>query len=375
MSNLDSKVLDKILAETIEKVKNSKHAVDDINSQVADECDKIKDEMCRINEKVKRLIEEVDNFRYKEQLARYELLIVSRDFKNHSEQDMKKAYDLALELQLRYRELQNEEKMLRQHRDRLARRYRKLSETARKASDLSIQISNVISYLTDNLKGVSSYVRKLQSREDLVVAIIKAQEDERKSIAREIHDGPAQAIANVVIRAEICKHLGTENAALLHELDGLVKTANTSLEDIRRVIFNLRPMHLDDLGLVYALKKFCEEFETQANIATEFVCTGDERRFNDTIEISVYRIIQEILNNARKHSEANNISVKMDITPLSVYICVTDDGIGFDPEKVDDTKHFGLKGIKERISLMEGIIDIVTAPNNGTSITIQIPLN
>lgn len=375
MSDFDGRVLDKILAETIEKVENSKHAIDDINSQVTDECEKIRYELERINENVKLIIEKVDNFKYREQLARYELFLVNKDFKNHTEEDMKKAYELALELQVRYRELQNEEKMLRQQRDRLARRYRKLSDTARKASDLSLQISNVISYLTNNLNGVNSYVRKLQSREDLVVAIIKAQEDERKSIAREIHDGPAQAIANVVIRAEICKHLGSENAALLNELDGLVKTANTSLEDVRRVIFNLRPMHLDDLGLVYAIKKFCEEFEKQANITTEFVCTGDDRRFSNTIEISVYRIIQEILNNARKHSGADNITVKMDITPLSIGIKITDDGIGFDPEKVDDTKHFGLKGIKERVNLMEGTIDIVSAPNNGTSIAIQIPLS
>jgi len=373
LADFDLKVLDRILSETIQKIQDGKSEVDEISNQVNDECDKIKKDLEEISKKVRSIIEKVDSFQYKEQLARYELFTVNRDYQLNTEDDMKKAYDTAMELQVKYRELQNEEKLLRQERDRLARRYRKLSNTAERAKNLSAQITEVIDYLAQSLEGMSSYVKKLKSKDDMVMTIIKAQEEERKSIAREIHDGPAQAISNVVIRAEICRQLGIDSPELLEELEGLERTANNSLEDIRRIIFNLRPMHLDDLGLIYAVKKYCEEFQKQTGIDVVIEYTGNDKRFDGTLEISMYRIIQEILNNARKHSRASSIIVSFNNTPLVLNVNIKDDGIGFIPEQVDYTKHFGLKGIRERVNLMDGSMEIKSAAGKGTEIIIEVP--
>ena len=375
MVDFDIKVLDDILNSTIQRIQEGKGEIDEISSQINEECEKLKKDLQEIGDKVNQIIKKVDSFQYKEKLARYELFITNRDFQSHSEAEMKNAYNAALELRDRYLELQQQERLLRQERDKLTRRYRKLSATAKRAQCLSAQIADVISYLAENLKGMSGYVKKLQGKDDMVIAIIRAQEEERKSIAREIHDGPAQAISNVVIRAEICKQLGIEKPELLEELEGLVATANNSLEDIRRIIFNLRPMHLDDLGLIYAVNKYCDDFEKRTGIRVLVKHTGCDRRFDDTHEISIYRIIQEILNNARKHSRADTIEIDFNVSPLVIGVTVSDNGIGFDPEGVDYTKHFGLKGIKERVNLMEGSIRIDSAKDRGTTFYIEIPFS
>jgi two-component system sensor histidine kinase DegS len=375
LADFDIKTLDNILSSTIQKVQEGKSEIDEISNQVSDECEKLRNDLQEISEKVNSIIKKVDSFQYKEKLARYEVFITNRDYRSHSEKEMKNAYTAALELRDRYQELQQQEKLLRQERDKLTRRYKKLSTTADRAKKLSSQITEVINYLAESLKGMSGYVKKLQGKDDMVIAIIRAQEEERKAIARDIHDGPAQAISNVVIRAEICKQLGIEKPELLEELEGLVSTANNSLEDIRRIIFNLRPMHLDDLGLIYAVGKYCEDFEKRTGIRVKVEHTGCDRRFNDTHEISIYRIVQEILNNARKHSGADTIEISFSISPLVIGVRIRDNGKGFNPDEVDYTKHFGLKGIKERVNLMEGSIDIVSAKGRGTTICIEVPFS
>ncbi|MFA7215897.1 MAG: histidine kinase [Bacillota bacterium] len=375
MADFDIKMLDGILNSTIQKIQEGKGEIDEISSQVSGECEKLKNDLQEISKKVDLIIKKVDSFQYKEKLARYEVFITNRDFRSHSEKEMKNAYNAALELRDRYQELQQQERLLRHERDKLTRRYRKLSATAERAKNLSAQITEVINYLAENLKGMSGYVKKMQGKDDMVIAIIRAQEEERKAIARDIHDGPAQAISNVVIRAEICKQLGIEKPELLEELEGLVSTANNSLEDVRRIIFNLRPMHLDDLGLIYAVSKYCEDFEKQTGIRVLVEHSGCDRRFDDTHEISIYRIIQEILNNARKHSGADTIEINFNISPLVIGVKVKDNGTGFDPDKVDYTKHFGLKGITERVNLMDGTVDIDSAKGRGTSIYIEVPFS
>lgn len=317
MSSSGIKYLDNFLTEIIKQIKSSKKEVDYIVERVREENTNISEEMVEIYRNSKYLIQE---------------------------------------------------------RDSLVIRHRNLLELERKAEDLSAQMADMVNYLTINLESVYKLIKEFRDKDDVVKAIIKAQEEERKSIAREIHDGPAQAISNVVIRAEICRHLGPHNASLIEELDGLEETANSSLEDTRRIIFNLRPMHLDDLGLIYAIKKYCVEVEKQAGIKIDLEFTGDDKRFEDTLEISIFRIIQEILNNARKHSKADKIEIQIDITPLNITVKIKDNGIGFDPEKIDYAKHFGIKGICERVNLLEGMIEINSTINEGTIIFIEIPV-
>lgn len=374
MSSVDVKFLDKILTQIVRKFNNSKKEADNIVERIREEYNSTGEELEKINSRVGEIARELNELRHEECSPGQEIGRIGLDPPVCSSEDMLQTYNRALELKAKYSQLKNQEKYLIQERDRLANRQKKLLEVVAQAEDLSIQITDAINCLVNNLNGVYKLINELQSKDDVVKAIIRAQEEERKSIAREIHDGPAQAISNVVIRAEICRHLGSGNENLIEELDGLKGTANSSLEDIRRIILNLRPMHLDDLGLVYAIKKYCEEFEKQTGIKVVLECSGDERRFEETTEISIFRVIQEILNNARKHSKADKIIIQINITPLNISVKITDNGIGFDPDKVDYTKHFGIKGICERVNLLEGTVEIKSKINKGTAIFIEIPV-
>jgi len=363
LSSSDIKYFNKFFTGIIEKFNANKKEVDNIVNLVREEHLETREELDKTYRNIGELTNEVE-----------EIDIKSEDLHMYLKKDIQHAHKNALEIQNKYYQLQFKAKLLKQKKDRLENRYGKLSEIGGKAENLSIQISDTISYITRNLKNIYKLINEFQNKNDVVKAIIKAQEEERKSIAREIHDGPAQAISNVVIRAEICKQLWSDKDSLIEELDGLSETANNSLEDIRRIIFDLRPMHLDDLGLIYAVRKYCEEFEKLTGIDIDIECSGDEKRLEDMLEISIFRIIQEILNNVRKHSQADKINIQFNSTPLNISVKITDNGIGFDLEKIDYSKHFGIKGMCERVNLLKGVISIKSKINKGTFIFMEIPV-
>jgi two-component system sensor histidine kinase DegS len=195
--------------------------------------------------------------------------------------------------------------------------------------------------------------------------IIRAQEEERQRVAREIHDGPAQSMANVVLRAEICERLLTAGRQeVTQELAQLKMLVKESLREVRKIIFNLRPMALDDLGLVPTLFRFLENMREQDGINISFEVLGDERRLSSTLEVALFRMIQEGVNNARKHAQASEIHVLLDFGTDTITATVHDDGIGFDVAVVQKAWHerqsFGLMSMRERIQLLNGELEVTS---------------
>ena len=207
-----------------------------------------------------------------------------------------------------------------------------------------------------------------------------AQEEERKRVAREIHDGPAQAMANVVLRAELCEKLLLKNREqVVEELRGLKLAVKESLQEIRRIIFNLRPMTLDDLGLVPTIKRYLTELKEREGFEVKLEVRGKEKRLANTYEVALFRLIQESLNNARKYAQAKQVCVSITTTETSIIVKVSDDGKGFDLQKilndVAGKTSFGVLSMKERVELLNGKITIDTAIGAGTRITAELPLN
>ncbi|MGB9825687.1 MAG: sensor histidine kinase, partial [Desulfofundulus sp.] len=206
----------------------------------------------------------------------------------------------------------------------------------------------------------------------------KAQEEERKRVAREIHDGPAQMMANIVMRAEFClKLLEVEPGRLKEELNALRELVRQSLQDVRKIIFDLRPMVLDDLGLVAALKRYVADFKEQYGIAAEFSFFGQDRRLPVSTEVTLFRIVQECLNNVRKHSAARSVLIKMEILPDKVNLLIRDDGKGFVLEEIKNNNRpggYGLINIRERAQLLNGSVQVNTAPGKGTAVYVTVPL-
>jgi signal transduction histidine kinase len=202
-------------------------------------------------------------------------------------------------------------------------------------------------------------------------------EDERMRIARDMHDGPAQLLANLVLKAEIVERVFDVNREMaISELADFKATVRTALEETRKLIFDLRPMTLDDLGLVPTLRKFIVDFEQQSGVRARLNIVGAERRLPGDLEASLFRIVQEAMTNARKHSGGDAIDVTVMIGPQRVVASVRDNGAGFDvaaaQARAERTKHLGLVSMRERAGLEHGVLDITSVPGHGTQVRVSI---
>lgn len=146
-----------------------------------------------------------------------------------------------------------------------------------------------------------------------------------------------------------------------------------ALREVRRIIYDLRPMALDDLGLFPTIKKHISSISEYNNIDIDLALHGDERRLDPHYEVAVFRIIQEGLQNAIKHAKASRIIVRLEIRDNLIALNIEDDGIGFDPENINKKDSYGLIGMKERVDLLDGELTIKSEPNRGTKIVVKLP--
>jgi two-component system sensor histidine kinase DegS len=198
-------------------------------------------------------------------------------------------------------------------------------------------------------------------------------EEERMRIARDMHDGPAQSMANLVLQAEILERLIQRDPALVvKELADFKDGVRAVLEDTRRLIFDLRPMTLDDLGLVPTLRKFVKEYGDKAGVNAQLRVMGEEVRLPGSYEPTLFRIVQEALNNARKHAGARNVEVLINFQRNAVSAVIRDDGVGMNLAQVEarleSNKNLGLISMRERAELEKGSLEIRSELGKGTEI-------
>ncbi|MHB1125757.1 MAG: sensor histidine kinase [Bacillota bacterium] len=372
---LDTSMLDNILRETIDTIENSKEQIFYIAESARDECLRVERELDQIRQDTLGVIENVDRCEKEEKIARLRLMEVSRDFKIYREEDIKKAYENAKDIQIQVALLREKEKQLKQKRFELELTHRKLKQTVVRAESLVSQVGAAMSYLTNNLQNLWDEVGKMQQRHLSGVAIIRAQEEERRRIARGIHDGPAQSLANIVLRAEYCeKLLGMGSNQLSPELTDLKRMARINLEDLRKIIFDLRPMYLDDLGLVAAVRRLLGDFQEKTGTQSQFSLLGKDQRYAPALEVALFRILQEALSNVQKHAKADLIRVILEAHPKMVTMVIRDNGTGFNYPPEQEEERFGLRGMQERAEVLRGSFQVNTAPGNGTEIRVRIPV-
>ncbi len=376
----DIKSLDRIIKETLEAIERSKLQVYDIAENTMLEIARVREELADVQEGVAETIHQVDETLIEEKKARHRLVEVSKDFHRYTEEDIRNAYDKAYMLQVELVKLREREKLLRHRRDHLEISQRRLQNTSERAEKLVSRMGVVFNYLSGGLKDLNIKINELQKTQEMALGIIRAQEEERKRVAREIHDGPAQSMANIVMRAEFClKLLDLHPEQVRDELIALQLLVRASLTDVRKIIFDLRPMVLDDLGLEPAIKRYLSNYNEQYGLQIKHLFFGQQRRLNSAVEVALFRIIQEMVTNIRKHARAKNAVVKIELLRKKINIYVKDDGVGFDPDTVmagrDGEGGYGLIGMRERIQLLKGEMNITSAPGEGTAISISVPLD
>ena len=204
--------------------------------------------------------------------------------------------------------------------------------------------------------------------------IVNAQEAERQRLSRQMHDGPAQAMSNFILQTEIAMRLLDVDASQAkEELSNLKTSAMGTFQKMRNFIFELRPMSLDDLGLLPTIKKYVEAFKEQTGVDVSLTLTGAEHRLEPYREVMIFRALQELMGNAARHSQATTIKVMVDVGTDIIRVSVDDNGKGFDPEMVRNGNSLGLRLIRERTEMMGGKFEVDSSAGKGARIVFTVP--
>lgn len=225
---------------------------------------------------------------------------------------------------------------------------------------------------------LAEMARKVQSAQeglhDYIGAITAAQEEERMRLARELHDETIQAVIALKQRVQLAnKSVKTESGQkTLHELEDL---AEDTVENLRRITRALRPIYLEDLGLSTALSMLVRETNLAGDLDVDYILLGEEHRLSREVELSLYRIAQEALNNVLHHAQAKHAVVSLQFDK-EIRLEVSDDGIGFtvpkSPTEFAPSGHFGFLGMRERAELIGGKLDVQSETGQGTRLTVTL---
>lgn len=220
--------------------------------------------------------------------------------------------------------------------------------------------------------------QKESVRTELLEKVISAQEEERKRIARELHDETSQALSALVFAAEAASRQLENGASVRDKLERMRALTLGTLEGVHRLTFDLRPTLLDDLGLSAALRWYAESRLGENGVRIHLELSGEERRLRPGVETAVYRAVQEAITNVAKHAEATNVSITLEFLERELVAEVEDDGRGFDGVAGDGrsgSRGMGLLGMRERMALVGGSLEIHTRRGAGTRVVIRVPLD
>lgn len=222
-------------------------------------------------------------------------------------------------------------------------------------------------------------VGESQLSDEVIIRLVQSQESERQRLARQMHDGPAQSLTNFILQAEICRRLfDRDPSRATEELENLKTAASTTFQRVRDFIFELRPMMLDDLGLVPTMRRYVDVFMEKSGIETRINVVGEERRrLEPHTEVTFFRSLQELLAYARDNARATKIDIVLDITSNPAKASVTFNGqtITEIEEAVEQNKGkmFGLASLAERIELVGGQIEFQSIEGEPNRVEIALP--
>ena len=202
-------------------------------------------------------------------------------------------------------------------------------------------------------------------------AVLLGEETERQRIARDLHDGLGGLLSGVKLKLTNIKGNQVLSEEYVNRFDMALGLLDTSIGELRRVAHNMMPESLVKYGLKDALQDFCNQIDIDKKINVHFQFFGEEKRIDSSIESSVYRIAQELINNSLKHAEADKLVMQLIMEGNRVHLTVQDDGKGFDITQIDETKSSGLRNIRSRVDTFKGRIDLTSAPGKGTEVTVE----
>ena len=375
------RLLREAFQNTVDAMENSKGQIFEIYENTKNDVEAARVMLKELQEETAKLQDEVDVLVHCEQQEKQRLVKVSSNFANYSEDKIRASYEAVKDVQVRLALVKEKEFQSRRQRDRLEIRLRGMEQTLLMAERLATKLGTVVGYLTSQISNVVAQMDIASKNKFLGVQIIKAQEDERLRVSREIHDGPAQEMANLIYQASICERLvDTRPEEAKAGLQELRRQIRTCLADVRQIIFDMRPMSLDDLGLVPALRQLVSKLEERKILKTDFQVNGKERALEKHVEVTLFRIIQEGLNNIHRHAGVSEGRLRLLFSPNDLSILISDEGRGFDMAETEEMRksgtgngHFGILGMEERAKLIGASLNVISNPGEGTKIHVKLP--
>lgn len=378
--NIDIGSINDIIKKIIKQISNSREQILEIVDNVRTEYEIQKAELLLIRTNIDKVINEVDSLEVQDKLMRKKLVDVSKKFNSFNEDEIKSVYEKASDIRVKFIMKQNDEKQLRERRDTLEIILKKSMKNIDNSEKVINQISIAMGYLEGDILSVLEGADK-SSEMFIGIKILEAQENERKRISRDIHDGPAQHIANLIMKADICTIIIQKDLRQgLKELSDLKESVKVALKEVRSIIFDLRPMTLDDLGLNKTIEQAVKSISEDFTIDIKLKLKPMDTEVESIIQVAVFRIVQEIFNNIKKHSKAKRVEIKLDFGTKFLRLVISDDGIGFDVEetlKRVKTKgtSYGLIGILDRVNQLQGQIHIESSTGAGCVYNVVLPVN
>ena len=252
------------------------------------------------------------------------------------------------------------------------------AELVHRAQDLQ-RVNQQLRLNEERLQAeIEERTRAEDARKQLLHRLVDAQEQERRRIARELHDTLGQHLTALDVGLKTVGDIDGCPASVTGSLDRLRGLAARIGDEVDRLAYELRPQVLDDLGLASAIGHYVDEWSRDTGIATDVHLYGlDDRRLSEALETTVFRVVQEALTNVRRHAAASSANVVVECRGRELLAIVEDRGCGFSPERPapDARRGLGLVGMRERATLVGGIFDIETRPGHGTTIYLRVPLS
>ena len=230
----------------------------------------------------------------------------------------------------------------------------------------AVSIQN--SWLIEQVRKGNEQLHALSQR------LMKAQEEERLHLSRELHDESGQLLAALMVQIGLLSRETGNNPALESHISDLKHITDEIQDNLHKLAVNLRPASLDHLGLVSALQQYINDFNRQYTIKVDFEAVGiRDRRLRGDVETAVFRIVQESLTNIVLHAQASQVDILVNLSDHHLVTVIEDNGIGFSPTSPDLDTHLGLFGMRERVEMLGGKFTLESAPGKGTTVKIEVP--
>ena len=330
--------------------------VEDLVPFIASKMEEIKTQSKELRSLIDQSRSEVDKMKQRQASEAMRLKQIQSSFDSVPREDIRKAFESSMDAQQRLFAMSGQ------------------LERLQAQQGVLDQYGKILEKIHETLRLSQPEAASGPAPKSVVVRVVEAQEEERKRLSRQMHDGPAQVLSNFILQAEIAARLfEIDPIRAKEELATLKNSANSAFQRVRNYIFDLRPMMLDDLGLVPTLRRYLDNFKEQAQQEISFTFTGTERRMPNHIEVVLFRAIQQLVGLTKDPGQASKVKVNLDIEETLVKAVLEHDGKILEETASGEEDAHGLVSLRERIEMLGGSFEYTAQAGQGTVIVIELP--